>query len=317
MRWLELKRHSPDLIANAGDQVPPGAVEDRIHIMRDLVLAEREFADAKVAFAVRDLPGNINHKIEEAGYEIIPLSSDATGELTEKAKTFGAETIVIDNYGIGYEEEKWLKKRTGATIFVLDDTYERHCCDVLLNHNIYADAMKYRGLVPEHCEVRCGAEYTLLRREFLEAKKNRAIKKVLGGKEKKVFLAMGGADHSQINISILEVLEKLGELKVDIVTTSANSGVKKLQDYVGKNSNFSLHIDTDRIAELMVSADFAIVSPSVVLNELFFLKVPFVAIMTADNQKEMYNYLVKGKFPVLESFDQEELKEAIERLSSD
>ncbi len=37
MRWLELKRHSPDLIANAGDQVPPGAVEDRIHIMRDLV----------------------------------------------------------------------------------------------------------------------------------------------------------------------------------------------------------------------------------------------------------------------------------------
>ncbi|MFV2068505.1 MAG: uroporphyrinogen decarboxylase family protein [Pirellulales bacterium] len=35
--WLELKKRSPRLIANAGDQVPPGAVEDRIHIMRDLV----------------------------------------------------------------------------------------------------------------------------------------------------------------------------------------------------------------------------------------------------------------------------------------
>lgn len=37
MEWLELKKQSPRLIANAGDQVPPGAVEDRIEIMRDLV----------------------------------------------------------------------------------------------------------------------------------------------------------------------------------------------------------------------------------------------------------------------------------------
>ncbi len=35
--WLELKKISPRLIANAGDQVPPGADEDRIKIMHDLV----------------------------------------------------------------------------------------------------------------------------------------------------------------------------------------------------------------------------------------------------------------------------------------
>jgi len=35
--WLDLKRQSPRLIAAAGDQVPPGAAEDRIEIMRDLV----------------------------------------------------------------------------------------------------------------------------------------------------------------------------------------------------------------------------------------------------------------------------------------
>lgn len=35
--WLDLKKISPRLIANAGDQVPPGAEEDRIKIMRDLV----------------------------------------------------------------------------------------------------------------------------------------------------------------------------------------------------------------------------------------------------------------------------------------
>lgn len=35
--WLALMRSGPRFIANAGDQVPPHAVEDRIQIMRDLV----------------------------------------------------------------------------------------------------------------------------------------------------------------------------------------------------------------------------------------------------------------------------------------
>jgi hypothetical protein len=37
MDWLELRKISPRLIANAGDQVPPHAVEERIEIMRDMV----------------------------------------------------------------------------------------------------------------------------------------------------------------------------------------------------------------------------------------------------------------------------------------
>ncbi|KKM62795.1 hypothetical protein LCGC14_1518040 [marine sediment metagenome] len=37
IEWLELKKMSPGLIANAGDQVPPGAEEERIDVMRDLV----------------------------------------------------------------------------------------------------------------------------------------------------------------------------------------------------------------------------------------------------------------------------------------
>jgi hypothetical protein len=35
--WLNLRRDSPRLIANAGDQVPPGAEEDRIQLMGELV----------------------------------------------------------------------------------------------------------------------------------------------------------------------------------------------------------------------------------------------------------------------------------------
>jgi hypothetical protein len=41
--WIALKEKSPRLIANAGDQVPPGAAEDRIFRMRDLVEAHGKY----------------------------------------------------------------------------------------------------------------------------------------------------------------------------------------------------------------------------------------------------------------------------------
>ena len=41
--WLDLRRHSPRLVAGAGDQVPPGADQDRIEIMRDLVEAHGRY----------------------------------------------------------------------------------------------------------------------------------------------------------------------------------------------------------------------------------------------------------------------------------
>lgn len=42
-RWLGLRRKSPRLILNAGDQVPPGAEESRIALLRDLAETEGRY----------------------------------------------------------------------------------------------------------------------------------------------------------------------------------------------------------------------------------------------------------------------------------
>lgn len=284
------------------------------HIMRDLVLAKRDLFDSDVIFAVRDLPGNINHKIEEAGYKIASLASDDIDELANLAKREGAETVVIDHYYIGYEDEKRLKELTGATIFALDDTYEKHFCDILLNHNVYADANRYKGLVPDGCELRCGPKYTLLRDEFIEAKKRKSHHSASGIQHRKlqVFIAMGGADHSDKNIDILKVLENFENIHAHIVTTTANRNIDTLKRYAAGKKSVTLHIDTDKIANLMASSDFAIVTPSVTLNEVIFMELPFIAIQTADNQREMSYYLQKKGAPFLETFEKSRLQKAIE-----
>ena len=283
------------------------------HIMRDLVLAE-QFKDANIIFATQNLSGNINHKIKEKDYTIEILNSNDIEELINIIKKYSIEMVVIDHYGIYHDYEKALKEITGITIFVLDDTYEKHYCDILLNHNISSNATKYIGLVPENCEIRCGAKYTLFRDEF---KIIRKTPRDISGKDTlTVFIAMGGADHSNKNIDILKAINKFGNIKANVVTMGANKYLEELEEYVKEYENITVHINTDKIASLMNESDFAIVTPSVTVNEVIFMRLPFIAIQTADNQHEIAQYLEDHNFQVLRSYDTNTLANAIKTVTN-
>ena len=122
---------------------------------------------------------------------------------------------------------------------------------------------------------------------------------------------MGGADHSNITVDTLEVLREFPNIYANVVTTTANKHLPALESYAVNKENITLHINTDNIAQLMNEADFAIVTPSVTINEIFYLGVPFIAIKTAENQRYMYEYLAKHGFAVIENFDKLQLKKKI------
>lgn len=275
------------------------------HIMRDLVLA-KEYKNENIIFATQDLVGNIKDKIIEAGYKIELLKSNDFEDLNDLIKKLNIDMIIIDNYDIDYNFEKKLKEdNSSLKIFVLDDTYEKHFCDILLNHNIYADEKKYKNKIPENCELRCGAKYTLLRDEFLEAKK---AKKRVKKKNQTIFLGLGGADHKNLNIKILKVVEKFKKsLKVNLVTTTANKNLEELKEYCKDKKWINLQINSNKVAKLMSKSDFAIVTPSVTANEIFYLDLPMITIKTAKNQKEMYKYLKKQGYFTMKKFDKQKL----------
>lgn len=278
------------------------------HIMRDLVLA-KQYVNDNIIFAVQNLEGNINRKIEKAGYKIELLKSNSIREVSNIIKKHAVDMIIIDSYNIDYNYEKQLKtENPNLKIIVFDDLYQKHNCDILLNHNIYAEKGKYKNLVPENCELRCGSKYTLLRDEFICEKKKEHKK---DKNCKTVFIAMGGTDHSNINIKILEVLKEFKNIKVNLVTTSVNKNLDKLKTYVQNKKWIQLFIDSNNVAQLMRKSDFAIVTPSVTLNEVYYMEIPFITVKTADNQEEMYEYLKKGDCPVLKAFDKQKLEKKI------
>jgi UDP-2,4-diacetamido-2,4,6-trideoxy-beta-L-altropyranose hydrolase len=261
------------------------------HIMRDLVLAKS--LEGEVLFACQNLKGNI---ISTIPYEVKILKSNDANELIDLIKSLHVKLLVIDHYGIDADFEQKVKEATGVKILSFDDTYQAHHCDILLNHNISADASRYKNLVPKKCELRCGILYTLIRDEFREEKKCEREKIY------DVFIAMGGTDASNITLKILKTLPT--SLHVSVLTTTANAHLSELQSYAVDNPNIALHVNSNEVAKLLHQSRLAIVTPSVMVHEVLFMEVPFIAIKVAENQDDMYQYLKQHDYHVLKEWDE-------------
>lgn len=261
------------------------------HIMRDVVFAAQHPQDT-VRFACQNLSGNI---IDQIPYPVDLLTSNDPDELIALIREQNIDRVVFDHYGIDAVFEKKIKDACGVTVLSFDDTYEAHYCDILLNHNISADPTRYRGLVPEQCELHCGAEYTLIRDEF------KTEKQIQREKLYDFFIAMGGTDPSDATMKILSTLSD--DLRVCVVTTSGNPHVNELKTFLQTKKNMTLEVDSARIAQLLHQSHLAIITPSVMVHEVLFMEIPFIAVQSAANQEDMFAYLEKEGYTVLKEWD--------------
>lgn len=260
------------------------------HIMRCLVLAT-QYPEDTVQFACQDLVGNILDKIP---YNVHILNSNNPEELIALINTLKIDMIIFDHYDINADDEKHIKEQTSVRIMSLDDTYKPHHCDILLNHNISAVADRYIGLVPSHCELRCGNTYTLIRDEF---KKEKMIPR-----EKKydLFISMGGADTANLTTNILKTLNPA--LNICVITTTANAHLSELLAYTLEYDSIEVHVNSNEVAKLLNQSRLAIITPSVMVHEVLFMNIPFIALKTADNQNDLFEYLKHHGYNAIEEW---------------
>lgn len=269
--------------------------------MRCLTLAS-SYNEANIFFATQHLEGNLNNKILENGYKVLDLIDNSFEQLDQIIKNQHIDLIVFDHYEIDSEFEKKIKDANPAIkILSIDDNYKPHYCDILLNHNIYADAKKYKSLVPKYCEIRCGEKYMLIREEF---KAEREIKRE---KIYDLLLIFGGADLYNLNLEILQSIES--DLNVAIITTTANRNLENLKKFIKDKTNIKLFINSDEVAKVINQSHFAITTASTTAQEVLYMKVPFIAIKIADNQADMYKWLNTNGYSVIDGFDRDKFLE--------
>ena len=259
------------------------------HIMRDLVFAKE--LEGEVIFACQALEGAM---IERIPYEVKILHSNDADELIALIKALHVNLLVIDHYGIDAIFEQRIKEETGVKILSFDDTYEKHHCDILLNHNVCAHTLRYEHLVPKGCVLCCGKP--LIREEF------HTEKTIQREKIYDVLIAMGGTDAYNLSQKIAQALPK--EKRIAILTTTANAHLKELQSFVAEKPHIALHVNSNEVAKLLHQSKLVVVTPSVMVHEVLFMEVPFIAIKVASNQDDMYKYLKKNGYATMEQFDE-------------
>jgi UDP-2,4-diacetamido-2,4,6-trideoxy-beta-L-altropyranose hydrolase len=281
------------------------------HVKRCLVLAKRlrDYSkNVKVSFATQDLYGNINLEILQSSFSIYSLKDNSLIHLDYFLKGLEIDLLIIDSYEINYIFEEQLKiQNPSIKILSFDDTLNPHCSDMVLNHGIQAQEKDYKKILDKKTKLFCGSEYTLLRDEFLEAKRVKVIRD-------SVAVILGGNDVLNLSSKIADLLLEINKkYKITIITTSANQNLKELK----QSKDIEVLLDINNIASVIAPKSFVITASGGTLFEVLSLKKKFINIEVASNQKVVDKFLKnKGIKTTIKAEDltKESLKNRIEYI---
>jgi UDP-2,4-diacetamido-2,4,6-trideoxy-beta-L-altropyranose hydrolase len=288
----------------------------------------------KISFFSRNHSGNINQRIIDAGFKLIELPTtnqtiriddtntwlattckrDAEDCITQFQSLTSIDLLIIDHYAI---EKQWhiITQDYYEKLLVIDDLANRkHFCNYLLDQTFNRNPSDYQAKVPEYCQLLLGQDYILLRDEFLLLKeqaikrRNAFIESNIDNttsllKEKlslscNILISMGGSDPKNISQKALLAVEKTRNNSTNITATIVISKrshfINSLTDYCKNNTWATLIIDSQNMAELMLSADMAIGACGGTAWERCALGLPCLTSVYAKNQQLIANNLSKS-----------------------
>ena len=288
------------------------------HLMRCLTLAERlARRGGEIHFICRDLPDVYRGQIVANGYHFHPLPpaihpvDNSTGpahaawlgaswqeDAEQSAAAIhafgGTRVLVIDHYAIDSRWQAVLRPQA-ALICVIDDLADRpHDCDVLFDQNYFADpAGRYRGLLPASCQTLFGPSHALLRPEFVAA---RHPLRQRNGQIRRLLVFYGGADPDNFTGRTLDALAPhLGpQLELDIAVGAINPHIDRLRACCSGLPHVRLHVQSNRMAELMAAADLAFGACGTASWERCALGLPAIVVIFALNQEAPTHALVEA-----------------------
>lgn len=213
------------------------------------------------------------------------LGADLTRDAEQTCEAMGKKTVdwlIVDHYAIDRRWEETMRT-TCKRIMVIDDLANRcHDCDILLDQNLGRKPADYKALVSESCNILAGAEYALLRPDFARFRGITPLRQTMN----RILIFFGGSDSSNETLKALRgILMAKRQLKVDVVIGAQNPHRFEIEKIIYEHQEtFKLHVQTERMAELMANADLAIGAAGSASWERCCLKLPSLLCVLADNQ---------------------------------
>ena len=280
------------------------------HVMRCLTLAERlRERGSVVRFVCREHEGNLCDLVETHGFDVcrlprptndpvatnacpdyrmwlgVPEDADARQTLDSLHRHSEAvDWLVVDHYALGARWETRFRA-FARHIFAIDDIANRaHSCELLLDQNLNdSPEARYRGLVPDSCDLMLGPTYALLRKEFAAAA---SVPRSRDGRIERILIFFGGTDASGETLkSCRAVAAAAGaHAVVDVIIGRTNDQRDAIVDFCQADPRFEAHLYVTNMAEMMRKADLAIGASGATAWERTFMGLPTLTIAVAQNQ---------------------------------
>jgi UDP-2,4-diacetamido-2,4,6-trideoxy-beta-L-altropyranose hydrolase len=279
------KPHRVLFLTDCGPEVGGG------HVMRCLSLAEALAARGAVCGFLA--PPEVARVLDVfAGPEVERLTAKA-GSLqwlveagAETAKTWRADAVVVDHYGLGGQQETLLRPG-GARIVAIDDlAARRHDCDLLIDATLGRSSEAYAALIPAPASALTGPAYALLRPEYADGRGAALARRRPAAPPRRLLVSLGLMDFRGVTGRVMNLIRPaLDELQVDIVVGSGASTVPWLRHVVDQDARLTLHVDTRDMAGLIAAADIGIGAGGSSTWERAALGLPSLSLILADNQQ--------------------------------
>lgn len=267
------------------------------HVMRCLALARAiHEADIPVRMIGRIQVPWVRQRLADEGisFTLIDSSVPERENPDDLLRQLGGASIgtavVLDGYHFGLDCQTAVRA-AGYRLLVIDDYAHllEYSCDVLLNQNIGAEDLVYKGDIGRKL---LGPQYALLRPEFVAARQKAEVRQ-FSGKVRNILLTLGGGDCSE-HLARIAPNFSVPELQGRTLRVIAGGmPPERIRDIL-RNCPSRLEI-LERVEDmpaLLLDTDLCVTAGGSTCWELCCLGVPFVVTPLAENQQKLTRWLL-------------------------
>jgi UDP-2,4-diacetamido-2,4,6-trideoxy-beta-L-altropyranose hydrolase len=265
------------------------------HLMRCQALAQSLQPAFEATFILREAAPCIQQQLTAAAIALQLIPLDVPTGLPEAqwlaSQLTATDVLVLDGYHFGPAYQERLAA-TGAALVCLDD---------LVTPPLWATAILNQagGVAPAAythvplARLFLGPAYALLRPEFW----HHAPAPPSAGGQQRLFLNMGGADPTNQTAALIPLLrQRFPSYSLQIVTGAAYPHQPALQELIqplGDTVVLHHNLTAAELAHLLPTCQAFVCPPSGVAYECCATGGALLLHLTADNQRAIFNFLVK------------------------
>lgn len=267
------------------------------HVMRCLALADMLKGIFTMQFAITDPAPAVQTLIETAGLTVIPLPDSA-----DKAAFWGAihhnDIVVLDGYSFDETFQRAVRVRVRKLVFI-DDLIQGHqVADVVINHAGSIAETQYNAAPYTHLYL--GPHYAMLRSEFFRSEGFGPPPP-----DGPIFVSLGGADPHNTSLTVLEAIRQVdATLPVHIVLGPFHPDRASIESFRSQIPNLTIlqNLTAAQMVEELQQCSLAITACSTIAYEVCAINRPLIAVVTADNQSQLAQFLSDEKLALSVNF---------------